>query len=68
MVVDVKQKRIDNFRGQKMATEADRNFSKKTKMNIGIKIADPSGELAMIIILLCENYCSWLVSFVEQKK
>ena len=44
MSVDVKQKRIDNFRGQKMATKADPNFSKETKMNMGKKIADPSGD------------------------
>ncbi len=32
MVVDVNQKRIDNFRGQKMVTEVDQNFS--NEMNI----------------------------------
>ena len=42
MVVDVNQKRIDNFRGQKMVAEVDQNLSKKTKMNIVKKIADRS--------------------------
>jgi hypothetical protein len=36
------RKEMITFEVQRMTTEAYRNFSKKTKMNMGKKIADPS--------------------------
>ena len=38
------RKEMITFEVQRMTTEAYRNFSKKTKMNIGKKIADTSGQ------------------------
>jgi hypothetical protein len=38
------RKEMITFEVQRMTTEAYRNFSKKTKMNMGKKIADFSGK------------------------